>query len=62
VLRAAGDTETTQDWLELDGGDPRFQLLRVEEIAGVIFYLFPSALLVLLNFPFILFSKFFFVF
>jgi hypothetical protein len=31
VLRAAGETETTQeniqDWLELDEGDSRFQLL-----------------------------------
>jgi hypothetical protein len=31
VLRAAGETETTQgnivDWLQLDGGDPGFQLL-----------------------------------
>jgi hypothetical protein len=31
VLRAAGETETTQeniqDWLELDEGDPGFQLL-----------------------------------
>jgi hypothetical protein len=41
VLRAAGETETMQesiqDWLELDEGDPGFQLLREEEIAaGVI--------------------------
>jgi hypothetical protein len=31
VMRAAGETETTQgnsqDWLELDEGDPVFQLL-----------------------------------
>jgi hypothetical protein len=31
VLRAAGETETThkniQDWLDLDEGDPGFQLL-----------------------------------
>jgi hypothetical protein len=45
VLRAAGETETTreniQDWLQLDEGDPRFQLLTEEEIAAVIFlYLF----------------------
>jgi uncharacterized protein YehS (DUF1456 family) len=45
VLRAAGETETTQediqDWLELDEGDPGFQLLTEEEIAAVIFcYLF----------------------
>jgi hypothetical protein len=34
VLRAAGETETTQkhiqDLLELDEGDPRFQLLTEE--------------------------------
>jgi hypothetical protein len=58
VLRAAGETDITQenikDWLELDEGDPEFQLLREEEIAVVIiFYFFPSALPVLLNFPFI---------
>jgi uncharacterized protein YehS (DUF1456 family) len=41
VLRAAGETETTQeniqDWLQLDEGDPGFQLLTEEEIAAVIF-------------------------
>jgi hypothetical protein len=40
VLKAARKTETTQeniqDWLELDEGDPRFQLLTEEEIATVI--------------------------
>jgi hypothetical protein len=49
VLRAAGETETTQEniqyWLELDEGDPGFQLLTEEEIAAVIFfYLFSSEL------------------
>jgi uncharacterized protein YehS (DUF1456 family) len=43
VLRAAGDTEITQeniqDWLELDEGDPGFQLLTEEDISAVI-YLF----------------------
>jgi hypothetical protein len=38
VLRAAGGTETTrghiQEWLELDEGDPGFQLLTEEEIAA----------------------------
>jgi hypothetical protein len=38
VLRAAGETETTQeniqDWLELDEGNPGFQLLTEEEIAA----------------------------
>jgi hypothetical protein len=53
VLRAAGETETTQenirDWLELDEGDPGFQLLTNKEIAAVIFlYLFSSALPILL--------------
>jgi hypothetical protein len=40
VLRAAGETETTQgnieDWLQLDQGDPGFQLLTEEEIAALI--------------------------
>jgi hypothetical protein len=63
VLRAAGETETTQEnirnWLELDEGDPEFQLLTEEEIAAVIyFYSFLSALLILLNFPFICFLSF----
>jgi hypothetical protein len=39
-LRAVGETETTQGniqhWLELDEGDPGFQLLTEEEIAAVI--------------------------
>jgi hypothetical protein len=43
VLRAAGETETTQeniqDWLQLDAGDPGFQLPKEEEIAAVIFFL-----------------------
>jgi hypothetical protein len=60
VLRAAGETETTQeniqDWLELDEGDPGFQLLPEEEIAAVIFfYLFSRALPIVLNFPCICF-------
>jgi hypothetical protein len=41
VLRAAGETETTQenirDWLQLDEGDPGFQLLTEEEITAVVF-------------------------
>jgi hypothetical protein len=51
-LRAAGETETTQeniqDWLELDEGDPGFQLLTEEKkIAALTFiiYLFSSACL-----------------
>jgi hypothetical protein len=52
-----------QDWLELDEGDPGFQLLTEEEIAAVIFfYLFSSALYIhiytLLHFPFICFLFF----
>jgi hypothetical protein len=43
VLRAAGETETTQgniqNWLELDEGDPGFQLLTEEEIAAVIHWI-----------------------
>jgi hypothetical protein len=38
VLRAAGETKTTQentqDWLELDEGDSGFYLLTEEEIAA----------------------------
>jgi hypothetical protein len=44
VLRAAGETETTQeniqDWLQLDEGDPGFQLQTEEEIAAVIFFIY----------------------
>jgi hypothetical protein len=67
VLRAAVETtETTQeniqDWLELDEGDPGFQLLTEEEIAAVIFlYLVSSALRISLNVSIYLFCKFFFV-
>jgi hypothetical protein len=43
VLKAAEETETTQEnikaWLELDEGDPGFQLLTKEEIAAVIFFI-----------------------
>jgi hypothetical protein len=43
MLRAAGETETTQeniqDWLQLGEGDPGFQLLTEREIAEVIFFL-----------------------
>jgi hypothetical protein len=63
--RAAGETETTQeniqDWLELDEGDPGFQLLTEVEIAAVIF-LFSSALYIyiyIIKFSIYLFSKFF---
>jgi hypothetical protein len=63
VLRATGETETTQeniqDWFELDG-DTGFQLLTEEEIGVVMFfYLFSSALPILLNSPFVCFLSFF---
>jgi hypothetical protein len=49
VLRAAGETETTQenirDWLQLDEGDPRFQLVTEKQNVAVIFLsLFSPAL------------------
>jgi hypothetical protein len=60
VLRAAGETETTQDWLQLDEGDPGFQLLTEEEIAAVIFiYLFSSELPTSITFPFTCFLRVF---
>jgi hypothetical protein len=41
VLRAARETETTQeniqDWLQLDEGDPEFRLLTEDEVTAVIF-------------------------
>jgi hypothetical protein len=44
VSGAAGETETTQeniqDWLEVDQGDPGFQLVKEEEISALIFFLF----------------------
>jgi hypothetical protein len=65
VLRAAGETETSQeniqDWLQLDEGDSGFQLLTEEEISAIYFFLFSSALPVLLNFPFICFLSFFYL-
>jgi hypothetical protein len=43
MLRAARNTETMQeniqDCLELDEGDPGFQILTEEEIAAVIFFI-----------------------
>jgi hypothetical protein len=58
VLGAAGETETTQQniqvWLQLDEGDPGFELLTEKEIAALIFfYLFSSAEPILLNLLFI---------
>jgi hypothetical protein len=65
VLKADGETETTQeniqDWLQLDEGDPGFQLLTEEQIAAVIFFnLLSSALNILLHFPFVCFISFLF--
>jgi hypothetical protein len=63
VLRAAGETETTQDWLQLDEGDPGFQLLTEQEIAAVIYFVFISiSTTYIIKFSIYLFSKIFFVF
>jgi hypothetical protein len=51
--------ENIQGWLELDEGDPGFQLLTEEGIVAVIFsFLFSSALHILLNFAFFCCLKF----
>jgi hypothetical protein len=67
VLRAAGETETTQennqDWLQLDKGDPGFQFLTEEETAAVIFifYLFIFiSITYIIKFYIYFFSVFFF--
>jgi hypothetical protein len=43
VFRATGETETTQqniqDWIEMDEGDPEFQLVIEAEIDAVIFFI-----------------------
>jgi hypothetical protein len=64
VSTAAGETETTQeniqDWLELDEGNPGFQLLTNEETAAVIFFLFIFiSTTYVIKFCTYLFSKFF---
>jgi hypothetical protein len=53
--------ENIQDWLQLDEGDPGFQLLTEEETAAVIFfYLFSTALpSIIIKFSISLFCKFF---
>jgi hypothetical protein len=68
VLRAAGETETTQeniqDWLQLDEGDPGFQLLTEEDIAAVTFFnlfIFISTTYII-KFSIYLFSKYLFYF
>jgi hypothetical protein len=66
VLRAAGETETTQgniqDWLQLDEEDPGFQLLTEEEIAAVIFLFIFISTIYIIKFSIYLFSKFFCLF
>jgi hypothetical protein len=62
VLRADGETETTQenahDWFELDEGDPGFQLL-FSLCSDIYFFSFSSVLPVLLHFLFICFLRFY---
>jgi hypothetical protein len=62
VLRAAGETEITQeniqDWFELDEGDPGFQLLTGEEIAAIIFF-FSISTTCIIKFPIYMVSTFF---
>jgi hypothetical protein len=57
VLRAAGETETTQEnihvWLQLGEGDPGFQLLTKEEIAPVIYILISISIAYIIKFPYI---------
>jgi hypothetical protein len=64
VLRAAGETETTQenirDWLQLDEGDPGFQLLTEEEFSADIFELIYINITYIIKFFIYSFSKFFF--
>jgi hypothetical protein len=64
VWRAPGKTESTQeniqDWLQLDEGDPGFQLLTEEEIAAVAFLIFTSnTYYILVKFPCIRVLSFF---
>jgi hypothetical protein len=68
VLRAAGETETTQEniqnYLELDEGDPGLQLLVFLWLLNkgstvIFFYLYSSALPILLHFSCICFQSFF---
>jgi hypothetical protein len=64
VLRAAGETQTTEenikDWLKLDEEDPGCQLLTEEEIATVMFFnYFHQHYLYIITFSIYLFFKFF---
>jgi hypothetical protein len=64
-LRAAREIETTQDniqdWLELDEGDPGFQLQRGRTCHSDIVFIFISTTYII-KFSIYLFSKFFFSF
>jgi hypothetical protein len=56
VLRTETTLENILVWLELGQANPEFQLLTGDETeAAIIFYLFLSALPILLKFPFICF-------
>jgi hypothetical protein len=63
VLRAAGEIETTQeyiqDWLELDEGDPGFQLLTEEQIAAVVLVFTSISTTCVIDISIYLFSNFF---
>jgi hypothetical protein len=63
VLRAAGETETTQeniqDWIEVGERDPGFQLLIEEDISVVMFFIFICATHII-KFSIYLLSEFFF--
>jgi hypothetical protein len=62
-LRAAGETETTQEniqeWLQLDEGDPGFQLLTEEQIPADIFLFIFISTIYIIKFSSYLFSNFF---
>jgi hypothetical protein len=60
VLRAAGETGAMQEWLQLDEGNPTFQLLVFSNKGFTVdFFLFSSPLLISLNFSIYLCSGFF---
>jgi hypothetical protein len=58
VLRAARETETTQENIQ-DGGGPGFQLLTEQEIAAVIFLYIFSSTTYIIKFSSCLFATFF---
>jgi hypothetical protein len=63
VLRSAGETETTQeniqDFLELDEGDPGFQILTEQEITAVIYLFIFISTSYIITLSIYLFSEFF---